>query len=74
MNKLSAVDSVVGVILIIGGLNWGLVGALDVNLVTLVLGGMPMLVSSVYVIVGLSAVYMAYKMIKCCMSGCGGDA
>jgi uncharacterized membrane protein YuzA (DUF378 family) len=49
------------VLLVIGGLNWGLVGLLGLNLVTLVFGSWPMVVNVVYVLVGLSAVYVVVK-------------
>ena len=41
----------------VGALNWGLVGLLGFNLVATVLGSWPMLVTLVYVLVGVSAVY-----------------
>ena len=40
----------------VGGLNWGLVGLLDMNLVALLLGAWPTLEKLVYVLVGLSGV------------------
>lgn len=55
--KLSTLDLVALVLVIIGGLNWGLV-ALGYNLVTMILGSVPSLVSIVYLLVGLSAVYL----------------
>ncbi len=42
---------------IIGGLNWGLVGAFDLDLVNLILGS-GIVADIVYILVGLSAVYM----------------
>lgn len=45
------------ILLIIGGLNWGLIGILNVNMVNLILGGSPVVEKLVYVAVGLSAVY-----------------
>ncbi len=45
-------------LLIIGGLNWGLVGLLDYNLVESLLGTWAWLVTLIYVLVGLSAVMM----------------
>jgi uncharacterized membrane protein YuzA (DUF378 family) len=42
---------------IIGGLNWGLVGAFDLDLVNLILGS-GIIADIVYILVGLSAVYM----------------
>lgn len=46
------------VLLVVGGLNWGLVGLLNFNLVTTLLGE-GMLTNIVYILVGLSAVYVA---------------
>lgn len=43
----------------IGGLNWGLIGLFNFNLVESLFGGMPSLVMLVYVLVGASAVYSA---------------
>ena len=43
-------------LLIIGGLNWGLVGLLEYNLVESLLGSWSWLVTLIYVLVGLSAV------------------
>lgn len=45
------------VLLVVGGLNWLLIGAFDMNVVEKVLGGMPALVTVVYILVGLSALY-----------------
>lgn len=47
------------VLVVVGGLNWGLVGLLNLNLVTTLLGT-GMLTNLVYDLVGLSAVYVAY--------------
>jgi len=45
-------------LLVVGGLNWGLIGLLNLNLVTMLLGSWPMLVSLVYVLVGVSALWL----------------
>ena len=57
------VKNIAMALVIIGGLNWGLV-ALGYNIVTLLLGSIPMLVTAVYLLVGLSALYAAYTMVK----------
>jgi uncharacterized membrane protein YuzA (DUF378 family) len=51
----------------VGGINWGLVGLLDWNLVETLLGGWPWLVQIVYILVGLSAivVLLEKKCAKC---------
>jgi uncharacterized protein len=46
-------------LVIVGGLNWGLVGAFNFNLVAAPFGPMSMLTRAVYVLVGLSAIYIA---------------
>ncbi|HMM62312.1 MAG TPA: DUF378 domain-containing protein [Candidatus Saccharibacteria bacterium] len=46
------------VLVIIGGLNWGLVGAFDYNLVDNIFGMDSALARVVYVLVGLAAVYL----------------
>ncbi|MFI4912734.1 MAG: DUF378 domain-containing protein [Sedimentisphaeraceae bacterium JB056] len=51
---MKALDVFVWAVLIIGGLNWGLVGIFDVNLVEAIFGGASRLV---YSLVGLAALY-----------------
>lgn len=46
------------VLLVVGGLNWLLVGAFEFNLVEYILG-MGMVTKIVYILVGLSALYEA---------------
>ena len=45
---------------IIGALNWGLVGAFGLNLVSLIFGDMSILSRIVYILVGLSAIWLIY--------------
>lgn len=59
MRSLNALDWVALVLLIIGGLNWGLVGLLETDLVAALFGPMTMLSRIVYSLVGLSALYVA---------------
>jgi uncharacterized protein len=58
MKKL---DVAAAVLLVIGGLNWGLVGALEFDLVAALFGAMSPLSRIVYGLVGLSAVYQALQ-------------
>jgi uncharacterized membrane protein YuzA (DUF378 family) len=46
---------------IIGGLNWGLVGAFDFNLLTFLFGFSPLLVAILEIIVGICACYTAFE-------------
>ncbi|MGM5483215.1 MAG: DUF378 domain-containing protein [Nanobdellota archaeon] len=61
MKKLSVVDWTALVLLIIGGLNWGLYGLFNkVDLVDAVFGGYNVISRIVYALVGVSALYMVY--------------
>lgn len=50
------------VLLIVGGLNWGLVGLFNFDLVAALFGEMSTLSRIVYVLVGLSAIYQLVVM------------
>ena len=52
------------VLLIVGGLNWGLVGAFDFDLVAAIFGDMSPLSRIVYVLVGLAAIYQIIPLTK----------
>lgn len=64
MNKLSTLDWVALVLVVIGGLNWGLVGAMNLDLVSTIFGDMTVLSRIVYGLVGLSAIYVAISLPK----------
>jgi len=62
---MEMIELIALILVLVGGLNWGLVGLLNLNLVTLILGSVPILVTIVYDLVGLSALYIAYiKFVK----------
>ena len=53
------------IILIIGGLNWGLVGLININLVALIFGSATLITRIIYIVVGLAALYVGYlKLMK----------
>jgi hypothetical protein len=59
MKKLTVFDWVCLILVIIGGLNWGLVGFFKFDLVAALFGAMSMLSKIVYDLVGLAAIYLA---------------
>ena len=64
---MKTTDVIVAVLLVIGGLNWGLVGAFEFDLVAALFGGSEaILARAVYIIVGLAAVYqiVEFKAIQ----------
>ena len=63
MQKMNIVDYIAMILLVIGGLNWGLVGVAQYDVVAKLFGGTDALLSViVYCLVGLSALYMVVKM------------
>ena len=58
MAKKSFLSLISLILVIIGGLNWGLFGLFNFNLVEFVLGSIPIAAKIVYVLIGLSALYM----------------
>lgn len=45
------------ILLVIGGLNWALVGLFNLDLVAAIFGDMTVLARIVYIVVGLAAIY-----------------
>ncbi len=61
--KFSGLDKLALVLLIIGGLNWGLVGLWDMNLVMKVFGS-GTLTAVIYDLVGLAGLYALFTCSK----------
>ena len=53
-------------LLVVGGLNWGLLALFNFNLVNTILGAWPTLEKLVYILVGASAVYIAATHMNEC--------
>ncbi len=56
---MKALDIIVAVLLVVGGLNWGLVGLFRFDLVATIFGDMSVLSRIVYILVGVGALYQA---------------
>ena len=52
------------VLLIVGGLNWGLVGLFDFNLVAALFGEDSLLSRIVYILVGASALWQIVPLVR----------
>ncbi|MBA2840838.1 hypothetical protein HNP87_001370 [Methanococcus maripaludis] len=63
-SRKDALDWVSIVLVIIGGLNWGLVGAFNIDLIQVIFGSFPSVARILYILVGLSAIYMIYYASK----------
>lgn len=61
--KMNALDKLSYVLVVIGGINWGLVGFFNYNLVDSIFGAGSTLSRVIYALVGLAALEMLYKMV-----------
>jgi uncharacterized protein len=64
MKKLNAIDWTAAILLIVGGLNWGLIGFFGINIVDAIFGEMSFLSRVIYALVGISAVYSIFIPTK----------
>ena len=61
MRILKSYKEVALVLVVIGAVNWGLVGVLDLNLVNVVFGSMALVEKVVYILVGLAGLAVAWE-------------
>lgn len=58
---MKTIDIIAAALLVVGGLNWGLVGAANFNLVSAIFGT-GIIAETVYIAVGLAAVYEIFSV------------
>ena len=68
MLKLNILGWVALVLVVVGGLNWALVGIFSFDLVAAIFGEMSALARVVYAVVGLAAIYMLVVAASSCKS------
>ncbi len=62
---MKALDMITLILVIIGGLNWGLVGLFQFDLVATIFGGSAGIITRIiYVLVGLSALYQIMPLVR----------
>ncbi|WP_421725880.1 DUF378 domain-containing protein [Bauldia sp.] len=54
---MKAIDIVTLILIIVGGINWGLIGLFGFNLVEAIFGAGTVLTTIIYIVVGLSALW-----------------
>lgn len=65
MYKLNLIDKISFILVIIGAINWALVGLFNLDLVSVIFGSpIPMLGRIVYIIIGAAGINMIYFIIK----------
>jgi uncharacterized membrane protein YuzA (DUF378 family) len=62
--RMSTLDWVAMTLLVVGGINWGLIGLFSFDLVAAIFGAMSPLTRIIYTLVGLSAIYSIYTSTK----------
>lgn len=60
MKNLNGFDWLCLLLIIIGGINWGMIGVFNIDLVSTVFGVMTTMTQIVYVLVGAAALYTVY--------------
>lgn len=65
MFKLSIIDKISFLLVIIGSLNWGIIGLFNLNLVALLLGGSVILQKIIYITIFASSLNLIYLILKC---------
>ena len=68
-NVMKALNILSLILVIVGGLNWGLVGLADFDLVATIFGAGSLLARLVYVVVGLSAIWQIMPLSSAFSSG-----
>jgi hypothetical protein len=62
-DKMKWYDWLAFILVIVGALNWGLVGLLNLDLVSYAFGGMTLTSKIIYAFIGASALYMTFGMV-----------
>lgn len=66
---MKALDVIIGLLLIIGGLNWGFIGLFNFNFVEAIFSQLPVAMKITYILVGVAAVVKIFRcksMRQCC--------
>ena len=66
MSKHGLLDWLAYILVIVGAINWGLVGLFGFNLVDSLTGDLDMLAKGIYILVGVAGVYLAFVCGKKC--------
>ena len=62
--RLNTLDWIAVVLVIIGAINWGLIGLFGFNLVAAIFGFSAVLESIIYILVGLAGLWMIYVVSR----------
>lgn len=60
----NVIDTIALILVIVGGVNWGLIGLLNFNLVAAIFGEGSILTRIIYILVGIAALYTIIPTMK----------
>ena len=63
MNQRTVIDWIALILVLVGGLNWGLVGVFQLNLVEILFNSL-LIQRVVYTLVGLATLWKIWRLIK----------
>lgn len=64
MANTTTLDLILMTLLIVGGINWGLVGLFDLDLVAALFGEGSVIARLVYILVGVSGLYFLLRLLS----------
>jgi uncharacterized membrane protein YuzA (DUF378 family) len=64
MIRLTVIDWIAFILVVVGALNWGLVGLFQFDLVAAIFGNMSMLSRTVYSLVGVGGIWVSYVLFR----------
>lgn len=74
METRKVIHMVAFILVIVGGINWGLFGAFGLDLIEVLFGGLPTIAELLYILVGVAAVYLAVTHRSDCKICSAGSA
>ena len=66
MKKPNVLDWIALILVVVGAVNWGLVGLFELDLVATIFGAMSIVSKVVYIVVGVAGVYMLISALMKC--------
>lgn len=65
MCKISLLDKISFILVLLGAINWGLIGLLSINLVSVIVAGSVILQRLVYIIIFAAAIDLILLIFRC---------
>ena len=59
---MRTIDVIAAILLVVGGINWGLIGLFNFDLIEALFGSAPIFIKIVYSLVGIAAVYQIVSL------------